>query len=96
MCSQGVEGVIDLVVSRSLNRTMVKKLKWHKEKVWEDVESPPKSRLKWMDTFCRQKGVEHALDIAVILLILWLLDLSVAMRVVDSFISCWLSPSSSW
>jgi hypothetical protein len=33
-----------------------------KRKVWEDVLSPPKSRLKWMDEFCRQKGVEHALD----------------------------------
>ena len=33
-----------------------------KRKVWEDVLSPPKSRLKWMDAFCRQKGVEHALD----------------------------------
>ena len=22
----------------------------------------PKSRLKWMDEFCRQKGVEYALD----------------------------------
>ena len=33
-----------------------------KRKLWEDVLSPPKSRLKWMHEFCRQKGVEHALD----------------------------------
>ena len=33
-----------------------------KRKVWEDVLSAPQSRLKWMHEFCRQKGVEHALD----------------------------------
>jgi hypothetical protein len=40
-----------------------KKLKWYKRR--EGVEGCLKglpSRLKWMDAFYRQKGVEHALD----------------------------------
>ena len=33
-----------------------------KKKVWEDALRVSKSRLNWMDEFCCQKGVEHALD----------------------------------
>jgi hypothetical protein len=32
-----VEGVIDPVVFQYLNRAIGKRLKWYKEKVWEDV-----------------------------------------------------------
>jgi hypothetical protein len=30
--------------------------------MWFWLLRTPKSRLKWIDEFCRQKGVEHALD----------------------------------
>ena len=57
-----VEGVIDPVVFQSLNRARGKRLKWYKREGVEGCLKAPKSRLKWMDAFRHQKGVEHALD----------------------------------
>src|SRR4030042_5851698 len=57
-----VEGVIDPVVFQSLNRAMGKRLEWYKREGVGGCLKAPKSRLKWMDEFCRQKGVEHAFD----------------------------------
>ena len=39
-----------------------KKLKWYKREGVGGCLKGLQSRLKWMDAFCRQKGVEHALD----------------------------------
>jgi len=57
-----VEGVIDPVVFQSLNRAMGKRLKWYKREGVGGCLKGPKNKFQWTKEFCRQKGVEHALD----------------------------------
>ena len=54
--------MIDPVVFQSLSRAMGKRLKWYKREGVGGCLKCPQSRVKWMDAFYRQKGVEHALD----------------------------------
>ena len=41
---------------------MGKRLKWYRREGVGGCLKDPQSRFKWMDEFCPQKGVEHALD----------------------------------